>query len=329
MKRLIVCIISISVILFVIPFSGCNVSERGSIGEATEFTVDNSITGVGRNEGDMTIPEQETAPATVARERYTIYEIDHSDGASGAEHRIEYTLNLGGSTTDATAPKKASATFLGLALSGTYSHSMTSDLFPHDVNSYITDDRDLFWLDAQTGELRCLMMHTEEDSSTPKQSLTREECVSLAEKFLTQVIDDFDKYTLVESRIWGSGNTYYFGYCRQIGGLDSMDTISVGIRPSGQLDFYDIRSYGTLQGVELPSSYNKAAVDETVRAKLDRMYASVAKDHSLEFSEKRRCVVRLPNGSIGLLIDIDTAVTFTEMDSFTMHELTEFVVILD
>lgn len=265
--------------------------------------------------------------------KYHVYEAEFSDSAFGVEHRQEYSLNFGDTRTNEKAPQEASVTFLDMSFSGIYKWSMTSDLFPHEIHAYMTDDRTMFWLDAKTGELRYLdRIGIYNKTIHQEQFLTQDECASLAEDFLSQVIDDFNEYTCIESNSDSLGDVtmYSFEYCRQIGGLNSMDTVKVGFHSTGELALYDIRQYGTLKGVKLPSSYDKAEVRSSVQAKMDDVYASLKEEAQVDFSEESRQVVKLRNGSIGLIVTMDASILRSgEGTGLPYSEMTQVIVVLD
>ncbi len=247
--------------------------------------------------------------------KYRVYTTGVSDYSALNVQKEEYSINYEKMSVNILARKKASTTFMDVKYVGSYKYTMSSDLCPHNVNFYHTEDLSMFGLDTRTGELRFLIVSSKSDQGTAEgKNLSEEECVALAETFLSTQIDDMSEYVLIKTStdpLDDGVKAYSFYYARQINGIMTKDTISVGFRSTGTLVFYDARTYGTLKGAKLPSSYDEEEVTNAIREKMDELCASLDEGTKVEYTEKSCEVIRLRNGSVGLLVSLDLSVLRT------------------
>ena len=259
--------------------------------------------------------------------QYQVLELGGFDNISNANHKEEYEINLGKNESRVLASKEKSIEWGGEVFIGEYDKTQSCDYYTNDIDYYENKEKKLtFAVDSKNGNLKCYFKSVNVDLNT---NYSLDECKSIAEDYVNNLINDFDEYVLESSEEVTSseGYRYSFDFIKKIGELKSIDSINVRVHSSGQVYAVDMRTYGTLKDAELPE-YDEEKVQEAIDKKLESIYENIYDENEVKFKEKERLVMKLDDGSMGLKISVDAEIIPKGTNSKSYYELTELIVCL-
>ena len=134
-------------------------------------------------------------------------------------------------------------------------------------------------------------------------ALSKEECLSLAEKFLREVVGvsgeyvlRSEKYTKANSRLYGR---YRFVFERYIDQMRTDEYASVNIGEMGVVRSFSVNMLGSMDGVSIPE-YNEEEIVQAIEHKLATIYAPVREKTNGYYSIEDTCLTRLEDGELYL-----------------------------
>ena len=171
----------------------------------------------------------------------------------------------------------------------------------HDYYTYRCQGQDCssrFAIDVHSGRLRSFSHDKNYKNPSESITLTLDECRAIACKYLSEKIEDFDKYVqMYEHQPSNVGDTWIFGFSKYASGIPTCEKISVYVSAiDGMiLSFYSTH-YGFADSLSMISDEEKANIDLAVRDKMSAIYADVADQYEFETVSVERIIELFPDG---------------------------------
>jgi len=127
------------------------------------------------------------------------------------------------------------------------------------------------YVNSQTGKIVYFEQslgtdYVEEMLAKGKTKYDKEECVSVAEDLIKEVVGDMLDYKLVN--VYTSGDSYKYIFSREREGIDRYEPITVEVSVFKELIGYDISRVGEMSGAESLSEEDLAEIEKSVEKKL-------------------------------------------------------------
>ena len=174
------------------------------------------------------------------------------------------------------------------------------------------DLRTFAWFSTDTGKL--IKFAHFYRSFTGLSVLSKEECMSIAENYLHESLNISGDYRLTSEEYTynkeNSNGRYQLLYRRFVGGIETMETVSVGIDHFGRIIAFNAFMLDSMNGVELPE-YDEAEVMAALEYKIADVYKN-EDNYSYSYRIKDPWLTRLKDGQLYLRYCVD--VTLETLD---------------
>lgn len=169
-----------------------------------------------------------------------------------------------------------------------------------------------------------------EGVSTP--SLSREECLLIAQQYLSTYIDDCDRYELVFENYWNIeeyGGLYDFQFSRIVDGVETYDMASIGVTIYGTVMSHHFLGLETMRDAKLPTSEEMKAIQASVESRLAEIYDPIKDEYSVSYDLVEVIFMRLKDGSYALQYEYCAELTSNSDEQNTRHDTTMLLVRLN
>lgn len=234
---------------------------------------------------------------------YPVYIYDFSDSISSVKHSVEYDFADRQRYDQQTVDDIVECLINGKEYVGRYEPSEYEyrEFNYYPSRKYTTEDGIEFDLDERGSLAYCYLGNT-----TPmEEHKTQEECVAIAEKFLSAIVDIDEYDVIVEDQ--KEQERYEITFEKYINGMKTTDSAIVKVRYDGALYSFSSFMLGRVQ-VDLDSlqSIDIDKVGKSVETKLDREYAEAKKRFScVEYSMPIMLLTTLKDGMPGVVCVVD------------------------
>ena len=196
------------------------------------------------------------------------------------------------------APRELNIEFNGNSYNVKYSESWVFYLYDATVDCYYEKIENGFgrgtcFFIGKNGEIRYFSPDPDydEDSTSKKEEigvklLEEEDCLEIANAFLTQQIEDFSEYELYNV-FYSKGSNYLFEFVRFVNGIKTSDRVSVAVNLFGDVIRYDARFLGHMKDTEaeLPSEEDMLIIQEKIDAFEKKKFEGYAHSYIYEIVE--------------------------------------------
>ncbi len=228
---------------------------------------------------------------------------------------IESEINLGEEVVeDKNAPKTLTEAVFGNEYKMEYERTYDS-VFANGLKRYYKIQKDekpyVYAVYSESGEI--ISKKIEYDySSVPKnvgRKLTPTEMCTLAIEVFKGLVEDPENFYGVQSGLAGSGNrdgsfnTHIFTWKRRIGGIDTMESVTVAVDEFGNVSEISIEHFGETEDMLAISEEGMKRIEESIAAKVAEIYKSLPEGcevSGIKLNPGNTCLVRLKDGKAAL-----------------------------
>lgn len=258
---------------------------------------------------------------------YPVYIYDFSDSIPSVKHSVEYDFADHQRYDQQTVDDIVECLINGKGYVGRYEPSEYEyrEFNYYPLRKYTTGDGIEFELDERGSLAYCYLGNT-----TPmKEHKAQEECVSIAEKFLSAIVDIDEYNVIVEDK--KEQERYEIIFEKYINGMKTTDSAIVRVRYDGELYSFSSFMFGRVQAdLDSLQSIDVDKVGKSVEAKLDREYADAKQEFSrVEYSKPIMLLTTLKDGMPGVVcvVDIDCANIVGEYEEILSERISVIVMI--
>ncbi len=142
--------------------------------------------------------------------------------------------------------------------------------------------------------------YVEEMLAKGKTKYDKEECVSVAEDLIKEVVGDMMDYKLVN--VYTSEDSYTYTFSREREGIDRYEPITVEVSVFKELIGYDISRAGEMSDAPTLSEEDIAEIKKSVNKRLESYIETLETEYTVK-SEKSQLAM-FTNGRAGMIFDI-------------------------
>lgn len=271
--------------------------------------------------------------------KYKVFEVGDYDYNSEAKHKMEIEYDTGSHKDQKLVNSKKTIEYNGVAYLCEYSKTIETggykgaydQYFYESGNGIIVD----FGINCDTGKMVQYSWYDKDYLKFTKTPiLNREECLALAEDYLSGYTDNISQYKLEKEKLHkandGLGDFYDFTFNRYIDGIKTNDRASIGITVRGTVFSHALHHFGQMNDAVVPTEKDISIIEKNIDEKMNKIYYKSGDAYNFSYKTTDRVLRRMQDGKYALEYTIDVDITPTDSSShLKCTELVSLIVYLE
>lgn len=264
--------------------------------------------------------------ASIALTHFEILEVGGYDSLSGADHSSDIHL------TDTRVQEQNVAKTKRIAIDGkemelTYKETRHGYLYHSATDTYEGKHAGhvvLARFNRATGKMD--LYNDASLSNGIAGNLSRDECLAVAQEYLSNYTEDVEKYTLTKEAYRESSKYYMFEFSRTIHGIKTCDKAVIYVTSQGVIWMHSFVSLGEMRKATLPPQEIMDEIRAGLDERLDKIYSPITDKYEVSYELDEEEFLRLADGSYALKYDYAVTLTPKSEEGPAFSELTSLLV---